>query len=211
MKRGALILAILSIAINPWRFLTQSTIFITVLSTFAVFSSVTSPTLAADYWLVRKKAWKIPDLYHENGIYWYTHGWNLRSLTSWCLAILPSLRKLALNGVLNPQTRRRMLKLPTLAGAVHSVMGGDHLLGLDYKIYQMTYFVGMPLSILFYVTICKMFPPPGLGIAEGLEVYDVGIKEVEIDEGVIVSSGSESKFASDVEIQARSVDEIDSL
>lgn len=102
MKRGALILAVLSIAINPWRFLTQASIFITVLSTFAIFSSVTSPTLTADYWLVRKKAWKIPDLYHRDGIYWYTYGWNLRSLTSWCLAILPSIRKLASKSPLIP-------------------------------------------------------------------------------------------------------------
>jgi NCS1 family nucleobase:cation symporter-1 len=93
MKRGAVILAVLSIAINPWRFVSQAAIFITVLSTFAIFSSATSPILSADYWLVRKKAWKIPDLYHEDGIYWYTHGWNLRTIVAWCLAILPSARK----------------------------------------------------------------------------------------------------------------------
>jgi len=93
MKRGAIILAILSIAINPWRFITQASIFITILSTFAIFSSVTTPLLTADYWLVRKKAWKVPDVYHEDGIYWYTHGWNLRALAALVFAIIPSTRK----------------------------------------------------------------------------------------------------------------------
>jgi NCS1 family nucleobase:cation symporter-1 len=95
MRRGAIILAVLSVAINPWRFLTQASIFITVLSTFAIFSSATSPILNADYWLVRKKAWKVPDLYHRDGIYWYTYGWNLRGLIAWSCAVLPSFREFA--------------------------------------------------------------------------------------------------------------------
>ena len=49
MRRGAVILAVLAAAINPWRFVTQATMFITVLSTFAIFSSVTTPILTADY------------------------------------------------------------------------------------------------------------------------------------------------------------------
>jgi NCS1 family nucleobase:cation symporter-1 len=87
-------LALLSVACNPWRFLNQAAIFITVLSTFAIFSSVTSPILTADYWLVRKKAWKVPDLYHENGIYWYFHGFNPRSLGVWFCTISISISKL---------------------------------------------------------------------------------------------------------------------
>lgn len=93
MKRGAIILAVLSIAINPWRFLTQASIFITVISTFSIFSSCTSPMLNVDYWIVRKKAWKIPDLYHADGIYWYYNGWNLRAVAAWLIGVAPSTGK----------------------------------------------------------------------------------------------------------------------
>jgi NCS1 family nucleobase:cation symporter-1 len=93
MKRGAVLLSIVAVACNPWRFLTQASIFIQVLSVFSVFATTTSATLNADYWLVRKRAWKVPDLYHEDGIYWYTNGWNLRAVAAWVLGIVPSLRK----------------------------------------------------------------------------------------------------------------------
>jgi hypothetical protein len=69
-----------------------------------------------------------------------------------------------------------VLILGSSAGAIHSIMGGKHILSVDYKLYQMTYFIGMPLSVIFYVVICKIFPPPGLGIAESLESDDLGPK-----------------------------------
>ena len=38
--------------------------------------------------------------------------------------------------------------------------------------FQMTYFIGMPLSVGFYCLICKLFPPAGLGISESLPLND---------------------------------------
>lgn len=35
----------------------------------------------------------MPDLYHENGIYWFYHGWNWRVALAWLLAMIPSFRK----------------------------------------------------------------------------------------------------------------------
>lgn len=52
--------------------------------------------------------------------------------------------------------------------------------GADYNIYQMTFFVGWPLAATFYLVINRIFPPPGLGISEGLEGYD----ENEVIEGL---------------------------
>lgn len=77
----------------------------------------------------------------------------------------------------------------------------------------MTYFVGMPLSVIFYVIICKIFPPPGLGIAEGLEGYGVDLKPFVVVEGETTEKVNEidGKSTSDTGTKARSVDEIESL
>lgn len=93
IKRAALLLSIIAIACNPWRFLSQASIFIEALSVFAVFATATVGILTTDYFIVRKKAWKIPDLYHADGIYWYWKGVNPRAAAAWFISILPSLRE----------------------------------------------------------------------------------------------------------------------
>jgi NCS1 family nucleobase:cation symporter-1 len=93
IKRAAVLLSMISIACNPWRFLSQASIFIEAMSVFAVFATATTAILISDYFVIRKRAWKIPDLYHEDGIYWYFKGFNLRAITAWILAVIPSLRK----------------------------------------------------------------------------------------------------------------------
>jgi hypothetical protein len=65
-----------------------------------------------------------------------------------------------------------------LAGFAQSMRG--HSYGVAYNIYQMTFFVGWPLALTFYIAINKFFPPPGLGVSEELEGYD----DSEVIEGV---------------------------
>jgi hypothetical protein len=63
------------------------------------------------------------------------------------------------------------------------MMGGKYLSGPAYNIYQMTFFVGFPLAVISYFTICKIFPPPGLGIQEELEGYGDNVEHGDIIEG----------------------------
>jgi hypothetical protein len=53
-------------------------------------------------------------------------------------------------------------------------MQGKHLDSAAFNIYQMTWFVGFPLASITYFTICKIFPPTGLGIQEDLEGFGYG-------------------------------------
>lgn len=48
-----------------------------------------------DFWLVRRKQWRVPDFYRGKGesIYWFTAGLNWRAFTAWSLAVWPSFRK----------------------------------------------------------------------------------------------------------------------
>lgn len=143
MKRGALLLMILGVLIQPWRFFTQATIFLSVISTFAVFASVTTAILVLDYWVIRKRCWKVPDLYKGGSqyIYWYWNGINLRAWFVFIVTVIPS-----------------------LPGLVESLMGWTT--GGAVKIYQITYIFGLVLGTILHLIVNKFFPPEGLGIAE---------------------------------------------
>ena len=61
--------------------------------------------------------------------------------------------------------------------------------GVDYKIYQMSFFVGYPIAVCTYIIINKIWPPEGLGIAEILPEPEDG----EISEGSTPENLSESE------------------
>jgi nucleobase:cation symporter-1, NCS1 family len=113
-QRGAILLTVFGVLVQPWRFFTQATVFISVISSFAgmsrippylsdprtdprstVFTSVCTAILILDYWFIRKRAWKVPDLFRGGPeyIYWYTHGINLRAWTTYIVTVIPSLRE----------------------------------------------------------------------------------------------------------------------
>jgi NCS1 family nucleobase:cation symporter-1 len=90
-RRGAIILSILGVLANPWRFLTQAVTFITVLSSFGVFMSPAAAILVVDFWMIRKTKWSIPELYTPGGIHWFTGGANWRAFVAYFLGMWPAL------------------------------------------------------------------------------------------------------------------------
>jgi nucleobase:cation symporter-1, NCS1 family len=117
MMRGSVIVCLLGIVAQPWRFLTQATVFLSVISSFGgqfrtypipiqtaadmsliVFTSVTTVILVFDYWIIRKRKWVVPDLFigGSGHIYWYFHGINPRAWLAYIVTVIPSLRKLPL-------------------------------------------------------------------------------------------------------------------
>lgn len=95
-QRGAILLTIVGVLVQPWRFFSQAGIFIAVISSFAVFTSVCTAILVLDYWFIRKRAWKVPDLFQggPDYIYWYFHGINPRAWFVYIVTVIPSLREL---------------------------------------------------------------------------------------------------------------------
>ena len=172
MRRGLMLVCIIGILIQPWRMLTQAATFLTVLSAFGVFFSAMTGILIADFWVVRKQKMKIPDLYLEHGIYWYTYGINWRAFAVFFVSI--------------------SLSMPGLV----ATCGGYPLPEAWLRIYYAAYFVGMALGFTLYCAVCYFFPPEGLGIQEeladgfidgearGVSVEDIG-KTMETTEKAI--------------------------
>lgn len=138
-RRGSMIFAICGVLANPWRFLTQASTFITVLSSFGVFMSPAASILVVDFWVVRRCKWNIPDLYVEHGIYWYWHGLNWKAFTAYFLGMVWA-----------------------LPGFVMAMGGPDVGQGW-YRVYQVCFFVGYFLSALLYYLLSLAFPSPGVG------------------------------------------------
>jgi NCS1 family nucleobase:cation symporter-1 len=108
----------------------------------SVYYSSATAVYLCDYWILRKRLLKLPDLYTPGGIYWFYHGWNLRCVAAILLGMAP-----ALPGFF-------MTCIDTTAD------------NAAVKIFQLCWFVGAPLSMLIYLALNKIWPPEGLGIKE---------------------------------------------
>jgi len=53
--------------------------------------------LITDYWLIRKHKLIIPDLYRQEGIYWYNFGLNWKAFLVFFVVVAPSMRMLPLS------------------------------------------------------------------------------------------------------------------
>ncbi|KAK6864560.1 hypothetical protein PG995_001088 [Apiospora arundinis] len=154
-RRGSIIFALLGILANPWRFLTQATTFITVLSSFGVFMSPAAAVLVVDFWLVRRTKWNIPDLYTPDGIYWFWNGVNWRAVLAYFLGMAWG-----------------------LPGFIMDI-GGPPVSEGWYHLYQISFFFGYGVSGGIYYVFNLLFPPPGLGaqvdisLAEGNVVLGI--------------------------------------
>ncbi|KAL0568332.1 hypothetical protein V5O48_013654 [Marasmius crinis-equi] len=139
IQRGAYLLAALGFITNPWEYLNSASIFLTVLSGFGIFR-----LMLADYHLIRRYKLKMKDLYvgDSGSIYWYWHGIHWRAVLGWILGMFP-----------------------TLPGLIMTVRNPDADNGW-VRLFRLTFFVGLAISFVSYTVICKISPPPGLGVGE---------------------------------------------
>ncbi|KAK6078180.1 NCS1 nucleoside transporter [Seiridium cupressi] len=139
VTRGSLIMCLVGYLIQPWRFVNQAGLFISVLNSFGMFVSPLAGINAVDFWLVRRLKWKIPDLYKGSGdnIYWYTAGLNWRAFAAWIITVWAS-----------------------FPGFIAAMNGKDYGAGWT-RTFQVTWIVGFCGSGLVYYLVCLVSPPPG--------------------------------------------------
>ena len=99
-RTGGLITGIIGIIIQPWRLLSDPSIYIfDWLVGYSGGLGSIAGVLIADYWIVRRKELNLGDLYRTRGVY---SGWNWRAVAAtllgcffaWIGLIIPSLRPL---------------------------------------------------------------------------------------------------------------------
>lgn len=122
--RGSLIMVVVAVVINPWRFVNTPGTFITVLSAFGLFVSPLAGINTVDFWLIRRLRWNVPHLYvgDSSSIYWYTAGLNWRAFVAWAFSMCWS-----------------------MPGFIAACSGKDIAVGWA-RVFQVTWFVGESLS-----------------------------------------------------------------
>ncbi|KAM0420344.1 hypothetical protein ACHAPT_011886 [Fusarium lateritium] len=93
LRRGAYILAALSVLPNPWQQLASGSTFLAVLSAYAVFIGPLIGILCVNYYIIQKRRFHMPDLFEGSSmsVYWYNRGINWRTVAAWLIGTAPSL------------------------------------------------------------------------------------------------------------------------
>ncbi|KAG1819973.1 permease for cytosine/purines, uracil, thiamine, allantoin-domain-containing protein [Suillus variegatus] len=142
IRRGAYLLAFLGLASNPWQYLSNASIFLTVLSSFGIFFASFSGILLADYFVVRGCMIKLEDCYigDKRSIYWYHNGVNWRAPLAWVLGVFPT--------------------MPGLIMTTHDATAWN----VWVRIFHIAFFVGLLISFVAFSVICCVSPPGNVGI-----------------------------------------------
>lgn len=97
IKRGYILIALLSWACCPWTFYNTNSTFLTVMSSFGVIVTPIIAILVTDFTFVRKNKLKLNDLYSasKDGAFYYTFGVNWRAIFVFIATVAPGLPGLA--------------------------------------------------------------------------------------------------------------------
>jgi len=91
-RTGGMITAILGVLIFPWKLLASTGGYIFVwLAGYSALLGPIAGILIADYWLIRRTALQVEDLYRTDGAYSYRAGWNPAALVAFAAGVLPNL------------------------------------------------------------------------------------------------------------------------
>lgn len=144
IKRGAVITALLSWVVQPWKFYNTSSIFLDVMSSFGVIVTPIIAILISDFFIVRRKVLKIPDLFSTSrkGSYYFTFGFNLRAILTWIASVAPGLPGLIASAA--------KIKIPS---------------GLN-NFYYGNIFFAFCCPFILYTIICRLFPPKELAFGD---------------------------------------------
>jgi NCS1 family nucleobase:cation symporter-1 len=90
-RTGGYLTGLIGILMCPWKLVEDPTGYIyTWLVGYSALLGPIAGILIADYWLVRRTALDVNDLYHFGGRYDYKRGWNAAALVALVVGILPN-------------------------------------------------------------------------------------------------------------------------
>ncbi|KAL1693530.1 permease for cytosine/purines, uracil, thiamine, allantoin-domain-containing protein [Schizophyllum commune] len=184
IRRGSVLVAIIGICINPWRILNTANSFISAISAFGVFLGPMSGIMLADYHLLRGRQLKLSHLFlpAKASDYWFWHGLNWRAPVAWVLGVFPSMPGFCAD--VTPET----------------VVVSESWT----RVYYLSWLLGCAISGSVHLSLSKIWPPPGVGEADLVDVYET------YEAGVYDGSGKDGGKGLDEEEVVGSPDEKDS-
>ncbi|GAA5856827.1 hypothetical protein JCM8547_008862 [Rhodosporidiobolus lusitaniae] len=152
ITRGQVITAVLGgWACAPWKILGSSGAFLSFLSAYAIFLGPFAALIITDYFLVKRTAYHVPELYDPHGIYRYSGGLNWRALVTIIVCVAPN--------------------MPGLINAINS----DVAIGNISWYYAPGFITAFIPSILVYYLLNLAFPHHPTLLAEAVTADDVDL------------------------------------
>ncbi|GJN90661.1 hypothetical protein Rhopal_003673-T1 [Rhodotorula paludigena] len=152
LTRGQLLTAVLGgWACAPWKILASSGTFLTFVSGYAIFLGPFAGILTADYFLVKRKAYHVPELYDPRGIYRYSGGCNWRAAVTLVLTVTPN-----------------------LPGLIHAI-NPDIYIGNIQWWYAPGFITGYVPAVLVFWLLNVVFPHHATLLAEAVTAEDVDL------------------------------------
>jgi NCS1 family nucleobase:cation symporter-1 len=149
-RRGAILTFAAVWVCQPWQLVNKAAIFVSVLSSFSVFLSPIMGVMVVDFYLLRKGRIQLSHLYStKDTAYWYTKGVNWSDIPAWICGWAP-----------------------TIGGLVAAVGGMSDLPRSLVELYYMAFLVGFFVGGTVFYLLHLLFPYPGLGKYEKVDVFE---------------------------------------
>ena len=134
-RTGGMITAAIAVLMMPWKLLASTGGYIFVwLAGYSALLGPIAGILIADYWLIRRTALAVDDLYRTDGAYAYRGGWNPAALIAFAAGVLPN-----------------------LPGFLATAAPGAIRVGPAWMaIYTWAWFVGLAVALIVYTALMRV-------------------------------------------------------
>ncbi|MPV87585.1 NCS1 family nucleobase:cation symporter-1 [Georgenia ruanii] len=89
-RKGGLIAALVALVITPWNLYNNPQAVNLFLGGLGAVLGPLFGIIATDYYILRRQKVVVADLFHEDGYYTYTRGWNAKAVVSFLVAAVPT-------------------------------------------------------------------------------------------------------------------------
>ncbi|RVX74503.1 hypothetical protein B0A52_01629 [Exophiala mesophila] len=187
LRRGAWVVSIIGVLIQPWQLANSSNKFVTVMGSYAVFLAPLTGLFHCDYYLVRRQRLALRDLYtpNQSSSYWFFHGFNWRAPLAFCLGF-----PWFVPGFVN-----------SITPSIQVASGWSHL-------FYMSYPAGYVGTAAIYYAINHFFPPPDLGKVDAYDYYSTFNADEEPPFGIVAGQPPNSKDMWEEGSQTKSGNEV---
>ena len=162
--RATLLISLFCVVSTPWNIIKNAAGLLAFLSGYSCLMGPLAGVMVSDYYIIKKKKLNIHELYHDHGIYHYSHGWNWRAFLAFFMGVGP-----------------------LIPGFAKSIDNSLHV-GGAWRIYTFAWIFGFFVSLLSYYVIVKYVS----GIPE--TIVDVAVCPPMKNDALDIESGSDELY-----------------
>lgn len=162
IKRGSILVAFISVALQPWNFYNSSSVFLTVMSSFGVVMTPIISVMICDNFLIRKRHYAVSQAFILKGEYYFNKGVNWRAMVAFVVGMVPG--------------------LPGIAWQVNNNYFKDK--GIVNFYYGDSFFSFL-ISFFLYWALCRIFPFKIAVLSDDKDYYGAFSDEVARAKGLV--------------------------